>query len=145
MAEKHPQTLANHGRIDPAFHYVLSGFLLLVLYGSCVLVFRRHDLLSFTVLGIALALLYLACMLRRYALKVQDRVIRLEERLRLMTILPPLIHHRIAELTEAQLIALRFASDKELMALTARVLEEKLDGKQIKAAILEWKPDYFRV
>jgi hypothetical protein len=62
-----------------------------------------------------------------------------------MTILPPLLHHRIAELTESQLVALRFASDKELMGLTARVLEEKLDNKQIKAAIIDWRADHFRV
>lgn len=145
MADTRPQTLANHGRLDPYYHFVLVALLLTVLYGACVMVYRLHDLLSFTMLAVALALIVMGYKTRTYPLKVQDRVIRLEERLRLMTILPPLLHHRIAELTESQLIALRFASDKELMALTARVLEEKLDSKQIKAAIVEWRPDYFRV
>jgi hypothetical protein len=145
MADTRPQTLANHGRLDPYYHFVLVALLLTVLYGACVMVYRLHDLLSFTMLAVALALIVMGYKTRTYPLKVQDRVIRLEERIRLMTILPPLLHHRIAELTESQLIALRFASDKELMALTARVLEEKLDSKQIKAAIVEWRPDYFRV
>ena len=145
MADKRPQTVANHVRLDPFYHYVLAALLLTILYGACVMVYRLHDLLSFTMLASTLAFCILAYKTRTYALKVQDRVIRLEERLRLMTILPPLLHHRIAELTASQLIALRFASDHELMALTARVLDEKLDGRQIKAAIVEWRPDDFRV
>jgi uncharacterized membrane protein len=145
MAETRPQTYKNHVRFDPAFHYVLTILLLAALTLSIVLTFRRHDLLSFALLSISFALLITAAKARSYALKVQDRVIRLEERLRLMTILPPLLHHRIAELDESQLVALRFAGDKELMALTARVMEEKLNAKQIKAAIQEWRADYFRV
>ena len=145
MADTRPQSFKNHARLDPAYHFVLTFLLLAALTLSIVMVFRQRDLPSFTFLAIALALLITAGKSRSYALKVQDRVIRLEERLRLMTILPPLLHHRIAELDESQLIALRFAGDKELMAITARTLEEKLDAKQIKAAITEWRPDYFRV
>jgi hypothetical protein len=140
-----PQTLANHVRFDPGFHYTLVPLLLAVLYCAGYNVYRHHDLVAFTILGLALALILTALKSRMYAARVQDRVIRLEERLRLMTILPPLLHHRIAELTESQLVALRFASDKELMGLTARVLEEKLDNKQIKAAIIDWREDHFRV
>jgi hypothetical protein len=145
MAEARPQTLKNHIRFDPAYHFVLTFLLLAALTLSIVLVFRRHDLSSFALLAVSFALLITAAKTRTYAMKVQDRVIRLEERLRLMTILPPLLHHRIAELDESQLVALRFAGDKELMALTARVMEEKLNAKQIKAAIQEWRPDYLRV
>jgi hypothetical protein len=145
MAEPRPQTLKNHARFDPGFHFLLVGLLLVTLTLSIVLVVKRHDLVSYALLAGGLALLVTATKARMYALKAQDRVIRLEERLRLMTILPPLLHHRIAELDESQLIALRFASDKELMALTARTLEEKLEAKQIKAAIVEWRPDYFRI
>jgi cytochrome bd-type quinol oxidase subunit 2 len=145
MAQSRPQSLENHARIDPFYHYVLTVLLLITLTLVLALVFRRHDLLSFAMLSGTFALLVMAAKVRMYPLKVQDRVIRLEERLRLMTILPVLLHHRIAELSESQLIALRFASDKQLMALTARVLEEKLDSKQIKAAITEWRPDHYRV
>ena len=145
MAESRPQTLENHARIDPWYHYVLTILLLITVTLVIALVFRRHDLLSFALLSGTLALLIIAAKVRTYPLKVQDRVIRLEERLRLMTILPVLLHHRIAELSESQLVALRFASDKQLMALTARVLEENLDNKQIKAAITDWRPDNYRV
>jgi uncharacterized membrane protein len=140
-----PQTFANHARFDPAFHYTLVPLLLAVLYCAGFNLYHHRDLASLTLVGLALALIFTAVRARMYALRVQDRVIRLEERLRLMTILPPLLHHRIPELTESQLVALRFASDQELMALTARVFEEKLDNKQIKAAIVDWRPDTFRV
>jgi len=145
MAEARPQTFANHVRFDPAFHAVLASFLLATLVLTLAVVVRHRDIVSFALLGLWIGLSITAVLARTYSLKVQDRLIRLEERLRLMTILPPLLHHRIAELTESQLVALRFASDQELMALTARVLDEKLTSKQIKAAIVDWRPDYFRV
>ena len=135
------QTRDNHTRVDPIYHYVLLLLLLTTLTLSIAVAFRRHDLLSYALLAAAFALLITAAKARSYALRVQDRVIRLEERLRLMTILPSLLHHRIAELTPAQLIALRFASDAELMALTARTMDEHLSSTEIQT----WRPDHLRV
>ena len=82
--------------------------------------------------------------IRLYALKVQDRIIRLEERLRMHELFSEPLKSRIGEFTESQLIALRFASDAELPALAEKALQG-LDQKQIKASIKTWRPDYFRV
>ena len=79
------------------------------------------------------------------ALKVQDRVIRLEERLRLAELLPDRTRPRIGELTESQLVALRFASDGESPALVEKALATGMKSKEIKKAIQNWRPDYFRV
>jgi hypothetical protein len=152
MAEKVPQTFANHTRFDPAFHFFAAPVLLLGLLLALVHFFAhitqgdfRDHFHAFLLIVLALALLTLAFKSRAYSLKVQDRVIRLEERLRLAMLLPEPLRARIPELTESQLVGLRFASDAEIPKLVERTLKENLSRKDIKKAIQNWRPDYWRV
>ncbi|MBZ5685679.1 MAG: DUF6526 family protein [Acidobacteriia bacterium] len=105
----------------------------------------RDNIHSFLLILLAVAMLTLVLKVRLYALKVQDRIIRLEERLRLTQLLSEPLRSRIPELTEGQLIGLRFASDAEVPKLVERALSEKLQRKDIKKAIQNWRPDYWRV
>jgi hypothetical protein len=145
MSEKKPQSYANHARWDPLFHFfVLPVFGLLAIAGLVHFIWRPglHSGLMFVV---AVALASAVVKIRFYVLKVQDRVIRLEERLRLATLCSEPLRSRIPELTESQLIALRFASDAEVPKLAERALSEKLSRADIKKAIQTWRPDYWRV
>ena len=139
------QTRSNHARIDPSFHYFLLP-LSLLLFVWTIVRFVRHPGANSALLAVAIFLIaFTALKARQYAMKVQDRVIRLEERLRLTALLPDSQRARIGELTEGQLIALRFASDAELPTLAAKALDERLAPADIKKAIRNWRPDYFRV
>jgi hypothetical protein len=152
MAETKPQTLANHTRWDPPFHFFIFPILALGLVLSLIHFFAhithgdmRDHIHSFLLILLALALLTLMLKVRLYSLKVQDRVIRLEERLRLTQLLQEPLRSRIPELTEGQLCGLRFASDAEVPKLVERALNEKLSRADIKKAIQNWRPDYWRV
>jgi len=94
---------------------------------------------------LSLALFLLVFRLRSYPLKVQDRIIRLEERLRLQALAPAAWHSQIHHLTEDQLIGLRFAADDEVVELAKQALEHHLNRKQIKERIQNWRADHFRV
>jgi hypothetical protein len=145
MAKNTPQSYANHGRFDPSFHFFLAPLGLAAIFMSVLICTRRPGLRSALLVVLSIGFFVLAGKARSYALKVQDRVIRLEERLRLAMLLPEPLKARIGELTEGQLIGLRFASDAELPALTQRALNENLTKKQIKMAIQNWRADYWRV
>jgi len=147
-----PQTYANHTRFDPAFHFFLVPVFSLGLVLSLVHFFYhfresdfRDNFHSFLLIVLAVALLTLVFKTRLYALRVQDRVIRLEERVRLAQLLPEPLRARIPELTIDQLCGLRFASDPEIPNLVERALSEKLKRAQIKKAIQNWRPDYSRI
>ena len=145
MSEVSPQSLSNHTRYDPVFHFFILPVFSLLLLASIVHLVMRPGLHSALLVVVAIALSAVIFKVRLYPIKVQDRVIRLEERLRLATLLDPALRPRIAEFTESQLIALRFASDAELPALAARALNEKLAAPEIKKAIRQWCPDNWRV
>jgi len=145
MAERSPQTLANHVKIDPPFHYFVLPVFAITWIVSVIFLVRHPGFLHFWIVIFNSAIIVAVIRARQYALKVQDRVIRLEERLRLSALLPDSLRSQIAKLSEDQLIALRFASDEELPALVERTLATNLTRADIKKAIQLWRPDYWRV
>jgi len=146
MAEKEPQSFANHTRFDPLFHFfVIPVAVITVFVTIWNLIQGPFSFGAVWMVIVAVAALVAAFKIRLYALKVQDRVIRLEERLRCSTLLSEPMRSRINELTEGQFVALRFACDAELAALVEKALAGKLPSAEIKKAIATWRPDYYRV
>lgn len=143
--EKKPQTYANHARFDPPFHFIVLPVVLITTIAIIVRAVREPSLWSVWLVVVAFAGMVAVFKIRLNPLKVQDRVIRLEERLRMMALLPEATRSRIGELTDGQFVGLRFASDEELPALVKRALDEKLSRKDIKKAVTNWRPDYSRV
>ena len=146
MADEKSQSLQNHVRLVPAFHmFVLPVFGINLIRSLVSLV--RNGFTFGTVFGVlmAVALALLALYARMFALTVQDRLIRLEMRMRLEELLPADLKSRVLEFTVAQLVSMRFASDAELPALARKVLDEKLsDRKAIKQLVKNWQGDYLR-
>ena len=144
MAEPE-QSYKNHIRLFPPFHFfVLPVFLINVIVTGW-LVYRTPSRLGVWQLVVAVALLLAALTARVMALAVQDRVIRLEMRLRMRELLPPDLQARIPSITREQCVALRFASDAELPALVRKVVAGELKSSaDIKKQITQWQPDYLR-
>lgn len=145
MAEKVPQNYANHAKLVPAYHFVAFPlFAVNVFYWLYVTVtaFSWGNLIG---LGTATALIILFFVARLMALTVQDRVIRLEERLRMRQVLPADLQPYVDTLTVDQIVGLRFASDDELPALMRQVIDAKItDRKAIKQMVRNWRADYLR-
>src|SRR5579872_654161 len=147
------QNFANHRRYVPGFHFVTFALLGINLIWALFRLF--YGLMDAGTLGVidrvvnlavAVALVLLAWYLRTFPLKAQDRVIRLEETLRLERLLPADLRPRIGELRAGQLVALRFASDAELPELTRSVLDGKLkSADEIKQRVQSWRADHFRM
>ncbi len=145
MAERVPQSLSNHTRFDPPFHFFVLPVFAITVIVAVVHAVRYPSLHAAWLVVFILAATVAVVKARTYALKVQDRIIRLEERLRLAILLDKSLRARMTELSESQLVGLRFASDAELPALAARALSEKLSRAEIKKAVTQWRPDYWRV
>jgi hypothetical protein len=145
MAEQRPQSIENHTRLDPMFHFFLLPVSMLMFLAGVWTAVRHPGFITLWLAIEALLLVFAVFLIRVYSLKVQDRVIRLEERLRLTSLLPESQRARMGELSEKQLIALRFASDAELPALALRAVDERLAPADIKKSIRSWRADYFRV
>lgn len=145
MADSQPQTQDNHVRYHPPFHFFFVPAILVLLLISIYQAVRNPGLTSAVQVMLVLVLGTVGFLARTYALKVQDRVIRLEEQLRLSGLLGEEYRSTIHTLSEAQLIALRFASDEEVATLAKRAARERLSPKLIKAAVRNWRADYWRV
>ena len=146
MADKTPQTFDNHVKIVPAYHGLLSLVVVVNLLWSLWRLFRQPSLDNGVSLLVAVGLAVVLWYLRLWPLSVQDRLIRLEETLRMREVLPAELRPRIGELRRGQFVALRFAPDDELPGLVEKILAGELrKGKEIKQAIKNWRPDHFRV
>jgi hypothetical protein len=139
------QSYADHGRTDPAFHFFLVPISALTIIVALVNAVRHVGFNSAWLVLVSVAAAVALFKMRLYSLKVQDRLIRLEERLRLQQLLAEPLRSRIPEVTVGQLVALRFASDAELPALVTRALNEKLSKDDLKKSVTAWRPDFFRV
>jgi uncharacterized protein DUF6526 len=145
MASSSQQNLATHVRFDPLYHFFALPVVGLSVIAIIVHLVRRPSWFSAWLVVLSIALVIVTVKARMYALRVQDRLIRLEERLRLRDLLQEPLRSRIDELTEGQLIALRFACDTEVAGLVEAALAKQLSKTQIKKSITTWRGDYFRV
>jgi len=144
MAET-TQNFSNHTRYFPLFHFFASP----ILYANAM--FRTYHLVQSpsgpdawqTLVALALAAGLTSA--RIMALRAQDRIIRLEETIRMQRVLPAELLGEVAKLRTGQVVALRFASDAELPGLVRRTLAgEFTKPVEIKKAIKEWRADYLR-
>ena len=141
-----PQSFENHAKLVPLYHFWTTALLVfptLWLGYQVVADFSANGLALFLfAVGVTLA----GYFVRAFPIGVQDRLIRLEERLRMEQLLPADLRSRLPELTTKQLVALRFASDGELADLVRRVLDQKIaDKKSIKGQIRTWRADHQRI
>jgi hypothetical protein len=139
------QNFGNHARFFPPFHFFVAPVLLINVIRCIVQAVRAFSIGTAFAVLVALALLVLAFVSRIMVLAIQDRVIRLEMRLRMQQILPADLRGRIPEFSVSQLVALRFAGDAELPELARKVLQENLTNRSaIKKMVRNWQPDFLR-
>jgi len=139
------QSLKNHGRFDPLYHFFTFVVYVANLVYAGVHEYHYRTISSAWYLFLSIVVIVPIFRLRSYPLKVQDRVIRLEERLRLQALAPSEWHAQVFRLSEDQLVGLRFAGDGEVVELAKQALEHNLSRKQIKERIKDWRADDWRV
>jgi hypothetical protein len=140
------QTYATHRRYHALFHFIGVPILSINILVKLVHAVRFPSLGAAWDVVVAIALVIAIVLARSYALTVQNRVIRLEERARLQRCLPEDLRARIDELKTSQLVALRFCSDEELPEITREVLSGELrERNEIKKRVNKWRPDWLRV
>ena len=145
MAPK-PQTFENHSRLVVGYHGVALTILFVNLVWRAYVAVAHFSVDAAVSLLLAVGLVLLWIYPRVFALTVQDRVIRLEMRLRLARLLPPDLAGEVEAFTLDQLIGLRFAGDAELPSLARRVLADRItDRKAIKKMVKDWQADHLRV
>ena len=145
MPDPVSQSYGNHTRWDPLFHFFALPVIGLTVIVTIIHFAQRRTFFSGWLVIFSLAMIVVTVKARLFALKAQDRVIRLEERMRLSTLVAEPLRSRINELSEGQLVALRFACDSELPGLAQDALARKLSQSEIKKSIKVWRADYFRV
>jgi hypothetical protein len=146
MSKPEPmQDFKHHARLHPPFHIVSFLLLFLNLVAVIVHLVRHFTYWNVWLLVLSIGVFVPFLLIRAYAIKVQDRIIRLEERLRLNELAPAEWRPQIERLSVDQCIGLRFASDGEVVPLARQALEGNLNRKQIKERIKVWRPDHWRV
>ena len=139
------QNFKNHAQMVPGYHYVTFAAIIALLGGSINYLLRatpENKYLASLIVLTAIIFILVAWFTRTFALKAQDRAIRAEENLRHFVLTGKLLP---VSLSVAQIVALRFASDAEFVALVAKAAAENLSGKEIKQSIQNWKADHYRV
>jgi hypothetical protein len=141
-----PQNFSNHTRWHPTFHFFVLPVMLINFFWAVVMFVKTPSWNAGWWIVVSLALAMLTTFVRTYSLKVQDRLIRLEEKLRYQQVLSPTLAQQINALTPGQIVALRFAADEELEELVSAVTAGKfVKTKELKQAIKHWRADHFRV
>lgn len=145
MPDAPVQNFENHVRHDKMLYGYLL-ILLLALISAILGIFLNPVLVTVAVVLHIVATILLAINARGYGTKVQDRVVRLEMRLRLGEVLTGDLANRVGDFTLSQLVGLRFASDAELPALAQKVLDEDIrKSNDIKRLVTDWQADFLRV
>ena len=152
MSDQPVQNYENHVRNDKLVFAILGTYLLVIIlavvgiFTNDVGILTRDVIIALAVVVAGAGGILSAMMTRGYSTKLQDRIIRLEMRLRLREVLPDELAADVMDFTLSQLIALRFASDDELPELARKVLDENITkGSEIKKMIRDWQADWHRV